>query len=117
MGNKNAQMAEFAKNIWKNYISPKVQKMEADSVKFYRAKVITNDGSNRLTIQRPYDDSYQVSCTDDMSTVTAGTQVIVLMFGNSVNNSNHIVVAKGDGNPVVTANEVLGDIATLLSAI
>lgn len=102
MANDNALMAELAENIWKNYILPKVRKLDADTVKFYRAEVVTNDGNNKLTIKRPYDDSYQVSCTDGMSSATTGTQVLVFKFGNGINNSNHLVVATGDGNLTTT---------------
>lgn len=113
MTNDNAQMAQFAKNIWENYMSPMVKKSEADTVKYYRAEVVTNDGSNLLTIKRPYDNSYQVACTKDMSDVTAGTQVIVIRFGNGTNNSNHLVVAKGDGNPAVTATDAVSTLSNL----
>ena len=64
MANDNALMAELANNIWKNYILPKAEKLDTDTMKFYRAEVVTNDGNNKLTIQRPYDEAYQVSCTD-----------------------------------------------------
>lgn len=100
MSNTNAQMAEFANNLWENYIKKKFEEANADILSYYRAEVVSNDGNNKLTIQRPYDDPYQVSCTDDMSEAVAGMQVIVVRFGNSANNSNHIVVAKGNGSPV-----------------
>ena len=98
MGNKNQQMAEFADNFWKNYIRPKVREEFKDLIAFYRAEVVSNDGSNTLTIQRPFDTPYQVSCTNAMSSATAGDQVLVMRFGLGVNNKNHIVVATGDGN-------------------
>ena len=100
MANENAQLAEFAENLWKNYIKPKYQDASKDTVSFYRAKVVSNDGNNRLTIQRPYDNSYQVSCTDGMSSATVGMQVIVVRLGNGANNQNHLVIAQGNGSPI-----------------
>lgn len=102
MANTNAQMAEFANNLWENFIKKKFEEENADILSYYRAEVVTNDGNNKLTIQRPYDDPYQVSCTDDMSEAVAGMQVIVVRFGNSANNNNHIVVAKSDANKPTT---------------
>ena len=98
MANDNAQMAEFAENLWKNYIKPKFKEEFKDLISFYRAEVVSNDGNNTLTIQRPYDEAYQVSCTNAMATATAGDQVLVMRFGLGVNNKNHLVVATGDGN-------------------
>lgn len=100
MGNMNAQMAEFAGSLWENYIKQKHDEASADVLSYYRAEVVSNDGNNRLTIQKPFDDPYQVSCTDDMSEAVEGMQVIVLRFGNGTNNANHIVVAKGNGSPI-----------------
>ena len=100
MANNNAQMAEFATNLWENFIKQKHYEASADVLTFYRAKVVSNDGGNRLTIQKPFEDAYQVSCIDGMNTATAGTQVIVIRYGNGTNNANHIVVAKGDGSPI-----------------
>lgn len=100
MANENAQLAEFAENLWKNYLRQKYHDESKDVISFYRAEVVSNDGSNRLTIKRPYDNSYQVSCTDGMSSATAGMQVIVVRLGNGVNNKNHLVIAKGNGSPI-----------------
>lgn len=97
MANTNAQMAEFANNIWTNFIQGKVQETDRDSVSFYRAEVVSNDGNNLLTIQRPYDNPYQVTCTDGMSGASVGMQVLVLKFGNDTNNKNHLVIANGNG--------------------
>lgn len=98
MGNVNAEMAEFADNLWINYIREKHHQESTDVVSYYRAAVVSNDGNNRLTIQRPFDNSYTVPCTDCMTSATTGDEVLVLRFGNGTNNANHIVVAKGDGN-------------------
>jgi len=100
MGNENAQLAEFADNLWKNFIKRKTQEASADNVTFYRAKVVsnTNIADNKLTVQRPYDNTIEVSCVDSMNGAQAGEEVIVIRFGNGKNNANHLVVANGDGN-------------------
>ena len=98
MANVNAQMAEFADNLWQNYIKPKYKDDSKNALSFYRAEVVSNDGNNKLTIKRPYDEPYQVSCTDGMADATVGMQVLVLRFGNDVNNSNHLVVSDGEGS-------------------
>ena len=98
MANVNAQMAEFADNLWQNYIKPKYKDENKNVISFYRAEVVSNDGNNKLTIKRPYDEPYQVSCTDGMADATVGMQVLVLRFGNDVNNSNHLVVSDGEGS-------------------
>lgn len=97
MANDNAQLAEFANNLWKNYIQPKYKNDNKNALSFYRAEIVSNDGNNRLTIMRPFDTPYQVSCTDGMSEAPAGTPVLVLQFGNDVNSSNHLVVSDAEG--------------------
>ena len=123
MANENAQLAEFADNLWNNYIKQKYKDECKGILTYYRATVVSNDGSNKLTIQRPFDTAYQVSCTDAMSAVTAGTNVIVLVYGDGVNNQNHIVVAYGNGNvpaqlpvPTVTWEEPTSSGATLVTS-
>lgn len=98
MANQNAQFAEFASNLWENYIKQKYKDESRNALSFYRAEVVSNDGNNKLTIKRPYDEPYQVSCSDSMQEATVGMQVIVLRFGNDVNNSNHLVVSDGSGS-------------------
>lgn len=97
MANTNAQMAEFAENLWNNYIREKHNQENADAVSFYRAKVTARPGGNFLTIQRPYDNAITVPCTTAMKTAAVGAQVLVIRFGNGNNNANHLVVATGDG--------------------
>lgn len=103
MSDINKQMAEFAKELWENYIKPKVGIEFSDTVSYYMATVVSNDGYNRVTIKRPFDDAYQVSCLDDMAGLEAGDTVLVLRFGNGTNNANHIVFGKGNGNMNYTA--------------
>lgn len=97
--NDNAQLAEFANNLWRNYIKPKFRQEYHDIVTFYRAEVTANNGDGTLNIQRPFDNTITVPCTEDMSTVANHSQVTVLRFGNGNNSANQLVVAYGDGNP------------------
>lgn len=97
--NDNKALAEFAKNLWRNFIKPKINQEYADRVSYYRAEVTANNNDGTLTIKRPFDNEITVRCTEDMSTVANHSQVTVLRFGNGNNNANHLVVAYGDGNP------------------
>lgn len=103
MADTNKQMAEFARELWENYIKPKFIEQFTDTVTYYMATVVTNDGNNRATIKRPFDDPYQVTYLDDMAGLEAGDTVLVLRFGNGTNNANHIIFGKGNGNMNYTA--------------
>ena len=105
MSDMNNQMAQFARELWENYIKPKFSTEFSDIVSYYMAVVVTNDGNNRATIKRPFDDPYQVSYLDDMAGLEAGDTVLVLRFGNGTNNANHIIFGKGNGNMNYTAAE------------
>ena len=105
MADTNKQMAEFARELWENYIKPKYIAEFSDNVTYYMATVVSNDGNNRVTIRRPFDDPYQVSCLEDMAGLVAGDTVLVLRFGNGTNNANHIIFGKGNGNTNYTAAE------------
>ena len=103
MADINKQMAEFARELWENYIKPKFTAEFPDIVSYYMATVVSNDGNNRVTIKRPFDSPYQVSCLEDMAGLEAGDTVLVLRFGNGTNNANHIIFGKGNGNLNYTA--------------
>ena len=100
MGNVNEQMAEFANNLWENYIKAKHKEANYDTVSYYIATVVSNDGNNTLTIKKPFENAFSVPCLNSMNTASAGLKVLVLRFGNGTNNKNHVVVGKADGNPL-----------------
>jgi len=100
MGNINEQMAEFANNLWENYIKAKYKEANSSTLSYYIATVVSNDGGNTLTIKKPFEDSFSVPCLESMNTATAGLQVLVIRFGSGNNNTNHVVVGKADGNPL-----------------
>ena len=90
--NDTAYIAEFAENLWNGYIKPKLQEERQDSVSFYKAKVISNLGNGKLSVQRPYDSTITINCIDDLQSVSAGALVTVLVFGKD-NAANHIAVS------------------------
>lgn len=91
--NENAYMAEFAENLWNNYIKLKIADDLQQNVSYYKATVISNPGDGTLNVQRPYDSTYKIRCIDDLKTsATAGTMVTVLVFGKG-NATNHIAVS------------------------
>lgn len=91
--NENAYMAEFAENLWNNYIKLKIADELQQNVSYYKATVVSNPGDGTLSVQRPYDSAYIIRCIDDLkTTATAGKMVTVLVFGKG-NATNHIAVS------------------------
>lgn len=90
---ENREMAEFARNLWENYIKFRNKEAAESNVSFYKAKVTANPGNGTLTIQRPFDSqTLSVQCPDYMSSATVGTNVLVLRFGEGNNLANHFVI-------------------------
>lgn len=89
----NREMAEFAENLWDNYIKFRHSEANQDTVSFYKATVTVNNEDGVLGIQRPFDtETYYVSCPSYMEEVTVGQQVLVLRFGEGTNLTNHFVI-------------------------
>lgn len=97
MGNKNATLAEFANNLWNNFIKKKLHDSEKDVLHYYRATVVSNPGYGKLVVKKPYDEQITISCTDHMDAAEEGDQVIVIRFGNGNANLNHLAVAFASG--------------------
>lgn len=75
------------------YMQPKVAKMMTNNVSFFRAQVVSNPGSNKLVVQRPFESTTMtLPCSNGIASATAGTQVTVFVFGNL---SNAVVVSDG----------------------
>lgn len=102
MSNVNEQMAEFANNLWENYIFEKHKQANHSTVSYYIATVVTNNGDHTLTIKKPFEDSFTVPCAISVANAIAGMQILVVQFGNGNNNKNHLAVARADGNPSLT---------------
>lgn len=106
--NENAYMAEFAENLWNNYIRLKIKDELQQNVSYYKATVTSNPGDGTLNVQRPFDNVVKIRCTDDLKTVAEGTLVTVLVFGRG-NATNHIAVSADGMKDLRTASASLGD--------
>ena len=90
MGNANEQMAEFADNLWKNYIKPKMADELRNNISYYKAEVTKNESDGYLTVKRPFDNEIKIPVVTPMASTAVGTQVLVLCFGKG-NAQNQIV--------------------------
>ena len=91
MGNANEQMAEFADNLWKNYIRPKMADEMRNHVSYYKAEVVDNQGDGYLIVKKPFDNPIKIPAVDPMlDYADTGDQVLVLCFGKG-NAQNQIV--------------------------
>lgn len=89
---QNEQMKELSDHLWE-YFKPKILELLSSKVGFYRAKVLSNPGGNQLRVQKPFDDTIlNLPCVDSIANASAGSQVVVLTFGDA---SSAIVI--GDG--------------------
>lgn len=83
----------MADQLWL-YFKPKIERMNALNVKFFRAQVVSNPGNNKLEIRRSNLDTttFTLPCTNAMSSAAVGSQVIVFVLGDL---SNAVVVSDG----------------------
>lgn len=91
--NEQQQMAEFADNLWQNYIKDKIAQNSSNGVTYFKAEVVTNNGDGTLSVTQPYDNPITVHCTSSLTNITAGTQVVVLCFGKG-NSKNYLAISK-----------------------
>lgn len=97
-------MAEFASNLWENYIKFRNKEADADKVRFYKAKVVANPGGGMLTIQRPLDSqTYSVYCASYMANTTVGSTVLVIKYGEGTNLRNHFVIDNAERTVMETS--------------
>ncbi len=90
--NETEQMKVLADQLFK-YMEPKIKKMMANSVSFFRAQVVSNPGNNTLVVQRPMEPStLTLPCSASVANAVAGDQVTVLVLGSP---SNAVVVSDG----------------------
>lgn len=89
--NGNQDMKSLADSLWE-YMKPKVENTQTNNVRYFRAQVTANPGSNQLTVQRPFDNTQTLPCVPNMSGAKVGDEVTVLIMGN---NSNATVVGTG----------------------
>ena len=90
--NENEQMQVFADQLYL-YMEKKIDSKLSGKVGYFRAKVVSNPGGNKLEVQRPLDDSTMtLPCADSIADAAAGDQVTVFVYGNLSN-----AVVAGDG--------------------
>lgn len=94
MANENEMMAEFADNLWKNYIKPKIADELKSTLTYYRAVVTDNEGDGYLTVQKPYDSPIKIPCNKTLEAADIGQSVLVLCFGKG-NAQNQFAFATG----------------------
>ena len=55
------------------YMKPKIQRMFANGVSYFRAEVVSNPGSNTLEVQRPMEsNTLTLPCSNSISGASAG---------------------------------------------
>ena len=96
--NEQAMAAEFAQNLWNNYIKFKMDEVNMSNVSFYRAAVTSNPGDGTLVVQQPYDNEIKINSTSALSGVAVGTEIVVARLGNSNAAMNHLAFATAEGN-------------------
>lgn len=82
MENNQAVMAEFAQNLWQNFIQQKMTEALSSYVSFFIATVTENPGDGTLKVQAPFDEERTVSVTQELEDIAVGAQVAVLKLGN-----------------------------------
>lgn len=88
----NQEMKTLADNLW-TYFEPKVKAMLSSSVSFYRAQITAAAANNRITVQRPFDDTeISLSYVSSAAELPVGSQVTVLVLGSP---SNAVVLGNG----------------------
>lgn len=96
MNNNEMDMKTLADQLW-NYFQPKLERYVGSCVRFYRAEVTANPGSNSLTVRRPFDTVTQtLPCVASIANAAVGSQVVVLVLGRQNGNiSNSVVIGNG----------------------
>ena len=85
-------MAEFANNLWENYIKFRHKEANFDTVSFYKAEITAKPGNGKFSVKRPFDTAaVDVAYPSYMQDAPIGTQVLVLKFGDGNNLANHFV--------------------------
>ena len=93
-------LTSIAEYVWR-YISPKIEERLAHNVQWYRAKVTKAAKDDRISIQRPFDETEQsIPYLAPMASANAGDEVTVFVFGGTSggNNNNSVIVNNGSFN-------------------
>ena len=90
-GQENAAILELANELW-NFFEARIDEKLSNTMRYFRAVVIQNTGNNTLKVQRPFDPSAMtLPCVGSIANATAGTQVVVVMFGKGAA-ANSVVI-------------------------
>lgn len=90
--NNNQEIKALADNLWV-YFEPKIKAMLSSGVSFYRAQITAAAANNRITVQRPFDDTeISLPYVSSAAELPVGSQVTVLVLGSP---SNAIVLGSG----------------------
>lgn len=100
MGNNhNEGMAEFASNLWNNYIDLKTDEKLTSVISYFKAEVISDNGDGTLTVRQPYDNNVTVKKSYGADGLSGGDHCVVFSFGGR-NANNLIAVASGSANNI-----------------
>lgn len=95
----NKTMAEFAAALWNGFVARRVQESQRPMLRYYTATVTAAASGGKLAVKRPFDaEALQVGYVASMANAKVGDSVVVLVFGDGVNLSNHRVFMYPDGS-------------------
>lgn len=95
----NKTLAEFAATLWSRFFAKRVQESQRPMLRYYTATVTAAASGGKLTVKRPFDaGSAQVGYVASMAGAKVGDNVVVLVFGDGSNLSNHRVFMYPDGS-------------------
>lgn len=92
MDHTDEAMLEMVENMWEQFFKPRIRSMMAQSLRFYRAKVVSAPSDGTISVQEPFDDVHRLPYVSSAAGLKSGDQCIVLVLGDAVNS---IVI--GDG--------------------
>ena len=116
MGIDNREMAEFANNLWENFIKFRHKEANLDTVSFYKAEITAKPGNGKFSIKRPFDtESKDVEYAAYMADAPIGAKVLVLKFGEGNNLANHFIVDNAARTMLASAIQTGSSIAFPIS--
>lgn len=107
--NDNEMMAQFAKNLWENYIKFKYDEISKSNVSFYMATVVAKNNDGTLSVQEPFDNVKTVTCAANLRTVEVGAKVMVLKLGNGHNAANNLAFMDGSTSLILADTWTMRD--------
>lgn len=95
----NKTLAEFAATLWNGFFARRVQESQRPMLRYYTATVTAAASGGKLAVKRPFDagSAQVVGYVASMAGAKVGDSVVVLVFGDGSNLSNHRVFMYPDG--------------------